>query len=331
MPFRTWSLGVPLLGSTLWLAACGAGGPPGGAAAPSASGPGVSAGRALGVQRRPRTPASSADQPTSVAAARKEAAALLRLLPAYPGARLVAQATYVPAASGAPLPAQMPAPLGLFPQVGVPGSDNLVDAYATWVVPAPPTAVLAWARQRAAAAGLVQQASGGSSGPGFKAQGLAFVRQTGSLTPGIQVSVQAAGQGKSVVRYDAMVIWLPPRPAAEDLPSGVTRVQVDLLSGTPQEAVASATVTATGEVDQLVALVNGLPTAAPGVSDCPAERGQEVRLTFVGPGKTSVTVSQGSCGFVRFGARGRYPSLTDPGDALWKTAATLAGRPGWTG
>lgn len=311
-------LAVPLVGAVVALSACGSGG--------YANAPRQSVG-ATG-QTAVQSPAGS---PTSAAAARARAQAqnLLNRLPAYPGGQLVADQAYTPAAGGPPV--QVPPTLGLSPAMGVPESSNLVDLYRQWQVPADPATVLTWVKQQAAAKGLHQVGSAASSGPGgVSSQGGAFAATTGAgLTPGVQVSVKANATGDTLVRYDAMVIWLPPRPKAEELPAGVTQVRIQLLDGIPQQTVASATVTASADVAKLVGLVQGLPTSAPGVTNCPADTGREVVLTFAGAGGQAVTVSQGTCGFVRFGQAGTFPTLTDPGDALWNAAATLAGRPGW--
>ncbi len=40
-------------------------------------------------------------------------------------------------------------------------------------------------------------------------------------------------------------------------------------------------------------------------------------------------MSESNCANVRFGPRGAYPGLMDPGMRLWKAATTLAGRPQW--
>ncbi len=147
----------------------------------------------------------------------------------------------------------------------------------------------------------------------------------------MQVSVKAGTAGQTLVRYDAMVIWVPARPKAEELPAGVTQVQIQLLDGIPQNTVASMAVTSRAEIANLSGLVQGLPTAAPGVMNCPADLGREVVLTFAGSDGQAVTVSQGTCGFVTFGKPGTFPTLTDPGNALWNAAASLAGHPGWGG
>ncbi len=176
-------LAVPLMGTVLALSACGSGGY---ANAPR-----------QGVAPTGQTQArNAAGQPTSVSAARAQAQTLLNLLPAYPGAELVSDQAYTPAAGGAPV--QVPAVLGLSPAMGVPASSNLVDLYRQWKVPADPATVLAWIRRQATAKGLHQVGSASSNGPGgVSSQGVAFAQRTAAGPDARGAGLRQGGHGRA--------------------------------------------------------------------------------------------------------------------------------------
>lgn len=303
-----------LLGAMVFCAACGA--------APGAtSGAAVTAGAS----------APSGGAPTAEMAGHARAVALLDLLPAFPGSQAVTSDPYVSVAS----PGLAPPPNGnaLGPGVGTPASPYLIDLYREWRVPAAAGAVLSWIQKQAAGKGLVQEASAGPCvGAGCRRFMVGVAFGTGAhagLTPGLEVAVESTGHGQSVVRYDALVIWTPPRPVGESLPAGITRVHIQVQQGLPQEAVRAVTLTSPGAVARLVALVGSLPVDTRGVHSCPVDVGREVVLDFLGAAGVSITVTEGGCDSVRFGSKNAFPALADPGRALWKAGTTLAGEPGW--
>lgn len=317
-----WGIAVaPLAAAALVLSGCGAG-----AAVPAASPSTVASSTTHGTVHPPLVPPVI---PAAAArtAALAQAADLLNLLPAYPGGALITATPYATAASGGNPAAGSPA---LEPAVGVPVSPDLIDIYREWRVAAPASTVLSWAKAQAAAQGLHQTASGSSTAPTGAEAGVAFSRMAGGgLTPALQVSAETTASGTTWVRYDAMVIWTPPRPAGENLPSGVSSVHIQLVNGLPSHVVATVTVTSPSQVAHLVAIEQSLPVDTRGAHSCPLSTGQEVLLDFSRPGAPPVPVSLGTCGDAEFGAAGAYPALFDAGNALWDAAVALAGKPGW--
>ena len=312
-----------MLACMLLLSACGAPGPVPGLRERGPVGPGA------------QTPAQSASSTAAAeASGHAEAVALLGLLPAYPRATRIGPSPYGDVSASPEGLAHLPRPgdLPLGPAMGVPASPELIDLYQEWRAPVDPNTVLAWVKQEASQRGLVQTGSGSSSGPKPQddTEGLAFAQSGGAgLVPGLEVSVQSAGGGQSLVRYDAMVIWTPPRPKGENLPVGVSAVRVQVREGLQERMVKTVTVTDPAQVAHLVSLVAALPLDTRGVTSCPVDMGREVRLTFLGPGQQEVTVSEGTCDSVTFGPLGAFPALTDPGLGLWKAAVTLVGEPSW--
>jgi len=111
------------------------------------------------------------------------------------------------------------------------------------------------------------------------------------------------GGGETVVMADAMVAWVPPRPATEVIPASVTVVTIAYNSMTGPE---QATITAVPAVRGLAALVNGLSPSVIGPAPCPM--GSGFTMTFrAAPGGPLVAVTQGpgGCGAVGFQLNGK--------------------------
>jgi hypothetical protein len=85
--------------------------------------------------------------------------------------------------------------------------------------------------------------------------GVLFIRS-------LVVTVTGLGDGFTAVRADAEVAWVIPRPPGEQIPAGVS--EVDVMRGRPgHQPVVSVTVTDPATVATIVMLVNSLQTAQP--------------------------------------------------------------------
>jgi hypothetical protein len=89
--------------------------------------------------------------------------------------------------------------------------------------------------------------------------------------------------GTTLVRVDAQVVWVIPRPASERIPAGVREISV--TRGPPHHTpTVSVAVTSPATITKIVTLVNSLPTAQPYTMSCPswAPETPVVTLTFRG-------------------------------------------------
>ena len=192
-----------------------------------------------------------------------------------------------------------------------------------------------WLKAEAAARELVQNGGVVPVGSGGQIAAVAFSRRRGVEVPALDVAMRALDAGQTLVRYDAIVIWQPPRPAAEFLGAGPQSVTVEALTGTgfgpgPGHVVASKVVDSGQEVATLVSLVNDLPRDTRGPHGCPALTGiRSIKILFHYRGGSAVTVTEGVCDGVIFGAQGARPVLTDPTLMLWTLAAGLVGESAW--
>lgn len=159
-----------------------------------------------------------------------------------------------------------------------------VDLTSWWQVPGQPESVLGWER-----AHLPRQfAPDGGSGGASRVQDEYFSLPA---VPGVLyqrtmlVTVVAAGGGRTAVRVDGLVIWIPARPAAERVPASARVVSAEVLPGNePGGGLRKGPVliTAPARVRRIIAFVNGLPLAQPEFPpSCPAFSPGEVQVTFM--------------------------------------------------
>jgi hypothetical protein len=240
-------------------------------------------------------PAGAASTAANERAARADATALLARLALPAGATPSASE---PAGDGSAL-AQ--------PAVGPPLTTNVVDDHAWWIVPGAPADVLAYvyAHRPAGSARVLAGTGAGVAFTGFDRPAVAGVlplRRT-------LVAVVALPGGSTGLRADAQVVWETARPASERIPAGIRRVRVSVSPPVrPPFTIASAT-----RVRQIVAALDALPAAQPGVSSCPLDTGDRVRLAFYarhGPVRAVAVVDPGGCGGVQLKVDGKpQPAL----------------------
>jgi hypothetical protein len=205
------------------------------------------------------------------AAARADAASLLARLRLPAGA---AQSSTEPAGDGGAL-----ARPGRYPV-----TPNLVDDHQWWVVPGAPQNVLSYI-ERHKPAGATLTMTGGSSGPHqpqTSVEAYSWAPQPGELSQrSLVLSALALSHRRTGLRVDAEDVWISTRPASETVPAGVRAVSITVqpLGG----AASSPTIVRSRvKVRRIVALVDRLPAAQPGVVACPADWGPIVHLAFLG-------------------------------------------------
>lgn len=209
------------------------------------------------------------------------------------------------------------------PGSGPPATPNVVDEHAWWVVPGVRADVLAYidAHPPAGSAprGVGSGGSYGMTGSEFQEfvwPPIANVASTRSLV--VEV-VQLPG-GSTGLRADAQVVWVTPRPASEQIPPGTHRlgVSVGSMIAVNKPRQRPFTVTSAKRIRRIVALLDALPAAQPGVYNCPADFGIYVRLVFharrgVAP-LAVATIDAGGCRGVGLTIGGRpQPGLAGEG------------------
>jgi hypothetical protein len=189
---------------------------------------------------------------------------------------------------------------------------NLVDAWGWWTTSLRPDDVLAYVRQHLpSGAHLVVSSSAGDA--------FSFGPTPGVLSDRvIAVTVAPLTGGGTGVRTDGEAVWLTARPSWEQIPAGVRSVTFTARGQTASGRTGrwSAPRTVTGAAaQQLVSLVNGLQVVQPGVSACPGEVNDVLRLTFrsaTGAPVASAEEHPTGCAYVSLTIGGRAgPQLTD--------------------
>jgi len=111
------------------------------------------------------------------------------------------------------------------------------------------------------------------------------------------------GGGETVIMADAMVAWVPARPATEVIPASV---KVVTIAGNSTTGPEQATITAAPTVLRLARYVNELPVSTVGGAPCPS--GWGFTLTFrdaAGGPPVAVAKGPGGCGVVTFRLNGK--------------------------
>jgi hypothetical protein len=126
----------------------------------------------------------------------------------------------------------------------------------------------------------------------------------------LTVSAVAAGHGRTAIRVDAMVDWIPARAPGDTVPATarvavLTETKGGNGNGKPP-VIATATLTDAEQVAALAAYLNGLPVNLPGaVYNCPAAiGGGSIAVSFRahtdGPGLAGGIATFEGCAFLSF-------------------------------
>ena len=311
-PRRFGAFAAPALGAAAAVALCAC------AVAPTAPSP---AGRPIGSTG---VPLASAKQPAPP-----------------PHQRAVADATAILASFAVPTGARK---LSAAPSVGngvlkapaqTLGTPDLVDKAEWWIASGAPQGVLAWEARH-----LSHRFSSGGAGTGY-GRGIATTWFQVFSLPGIPgvldsrelVVLVVQDGGKTAIRVDAQVAWLPARPASEKVPAAAKAVTISADPGLNQGArkpEKPVTITDPAKVRALTALINGLTLFPPGAPDCPADFGGNLVLTFrAGPRTPALavaTVNLSGCDGVDLTIGGKpQPPLAGPGTDSGPQILRLAG------
>jgi hypothetical protein len=161
----------------------------------------------------------------------------------------------------------LPPGLGSGPRPG-PAEVKIVDQHAFWKVDQPFQQVLHYVEAHRPKGGRLL-ASGSSGGPGqpiWEFVIFQFPSRPGVLgTRWLMVSLIQVSRRSTGVRVDGQVQWIIPRPPGEKVPAGVEAIHVS-RSGS---SAISRMVTDPAQVQNIVRLVDRLPTVQPGVVNCP--------------------------------------------------------------
>lgn len=213
---------------------------------------------------------------------------------------------------------------------GGPDTPNVVEAHAWWTVPGSRAEVMAYVRGHPPnGSALISLGSGGIRGATtFESVTFAWPAVAGVLsTRWLVLTATQLPQGSTGLRVDSQVVWVTPRPASEWIPAGARHLKVSVTSSlkgnlAPQRpfSVASAQ-----RIERVVALLNSLPAAQPGVRSCPDDPGIRVRLAFNQPDTASpsavATIDPYGCGGVQLTIGGR-PRASLESEALPGTSTT---------
>jgi hypothetical protein len=213
------------------------------------------------------------------------------------------------------------------PMIGA-GAPYYIDKAGLWRVPGAPRQVLA----RVAAHLPRRFSPDGGMTVNPSSDQVALWMDTFALPPvsgvlytrQMTVEVVDAGGGQTDIRVDALVNWLPPRPATEIVPASAGVVTFSEILGSAERGVkppAPVTIYSTAMVTELVAAVDGLPLAPPDYGEsCPADFGAYLDVSFLaragGPALAVLRADLTGCGLTYFDIGGKdQPALGTYGGA----------------
>jgi hypothetical protein len=238
--------------------------------------------------------ASTVRPSTPQAAARADAASLLASFVPPPGTTRLPQE-----------PDPLPNPL-MNPGVGMPASPDLVLLTAWWSGPGTPQQTLAWIDAHRPGGTVMGATSLGNATAPTGALSYDRPSTTQLSRRSLEITFDRIG-ARTVLRTDAVVMWLPSRPAGATIPTTVTRIALVATPGgqfgrTRRTVVPLPAVTDKLIVAKIVTLLNGLPMTGDAATSCGNEIGAMLRMSFyVGTATTPVAVAdaeQGGCGGV---------------------------------
>lgn len=206
------------------------------------------------------------------------------------------------------------------PGSGPPATPNAIDTSAWWLIPAAPPAVLAYIEAHRPAESMPASTGTGSTGTNgtkYEVTTYALPQVAGVLdTRQIVIELVRLPDGSTGLRADAQVVWVTPRPPSEQIPPGTRQLRVSVKSSIkgnkPKQR--PLTLTSPRRLREIVALINALPAAQPGIRSCPADFGIGIRLAFYPAHKATplavATIDPYGCQGVQLTIRGhREPPL----------------------
>ena len=204
-------------------------------------------------------------------------------------------------------------------------SATQADATGYWRVDGSATALLAWEKAHISRSFSRQDVIIGP--PSWNT--VYSLPPVPGVLPTREMNVQFydTGGGKTVIMAEALVSWVPPRPAAEVIPGSVTVVTIAPSGPWPGTTQAPVTITSVPVVRRLAALVNGLPLSTVNQgTPCPMGSGFTLtfRRTASGP-PAAVADGPGACGQVTFTLNGKGEPALQPPDSYRAAVLKIAG------
>ena len=199
------------------------------------------------------------------------------------------------------------------PATMAPMDDDVVTATAWWRAPGDPQQVLAW--EKAHIPAMYRYFGGGTTGFGIWNDVFSIAAVPGLFVAReLAVSTTSAGGGKTAIRVDTLVDWIPVRASGDTVPASARFARLvetkSGIDGTPPKqskiVIATATVTDPAPVAALASYLNGLAVNPPGaVSSCPAMLTDSALIvTFSahpgGPALATASASLSGCAFLTY-------------------------------
>lgn len=190
--------------------------------------------------------------------------------------------------------------------------NDVVTATSWWLAPGDPQQVLAWEKVHIPSS--YRYFGGGTTGFGVWNDVFSMPAVPGLFdTRELSVSTTSAGGGKTAIRVDALVDWIPVRPSGDTVPAAVrvavlveTRSRFGLPTKQATTVLGRATVTNPAQVAALAAYLHRLAVNPPGaVWSCPAmSAGGTLTVTFSArPGGLALATASASlsgCAFLTY-------------------------------
>jgi hypothetical protein len=206
------------------------------------------------------------------------------------------------------------------PGTGPVATPNVVDSHAWWVLPGVRSEVLAYIRVHPPAGTTIAFSGSAATRGRTMSESLAFAWPPIAGVLGMRwlvITVVQLPGGQTGLRADAQVVWITPRPISEAIPGGaqLLRISVHSVIAANQPRQRPLRFTSAHKIAQVIALLNSLPAAQPGVTSCPADFGISVRLAFYPAPRASPSavaeIDPQGCGGVRLTLDGRpQPGLS---------------------
>jgi len=199
------------------------------------------------------------------------------------------------------------------------------DAIGYWRVNGSATALLAWEKAHISRSFSPQDVIIGP--PSWNT--VYSLPAVPGVLPTREMNVQFydAGSGMTVIMAEAMVSWVPPRPASEAIPASVTVVTIAPSGPWPGTTPAPVTITSAPAVRRLAALVNGLPLSTVNQA-VPCAMGSGFTLTFrltVSGTPVAVADGPGACGVLALRLNGKDEPALQPAGSYLATVLKIAG------
>jgi hypothetical protein len=213
-----------------------------------------------------------------------------------------------------------------------PATPNQVDRVQFWSVTGTPAAVTKAVPKPSGATTSFSTAGGAANG---SAVGVTFGWPATSVLDTRELQVAAAsGPSGTVLRVDAIVTWLPSRPANTLIPATVTSVTMDTTPGIVRapgqdtHAYHQVTSNDAATVRGIVTALNSAPVQQPGGYHCPMDTGAHMMLSFrhdtSGAVDARATIGTSGCSLITVSVTGGGTvTLTGGRDVGAKVAALL--------